>query len=322
MKKHNVKLGIFFIGGLIVLILGLYFVGARQNLFGSSIIVKSCMQNAAGLQTGSTVQFVGISVGSIDEITIINDSTVCISMKIDKEQANFISKDAVVRITSDGLMGNKIVSIGTGDPSSGHIEDGDELLSKEPVQVEAIMTSVYENCKNLEAFTANLMKLSERIKNGEGVLGKMLMDTATEKKVEYMMTDMETSVKNIKTLSSNAKDISDHITDGDGLIGKLVYDDSMGQNVDQIVDSMTQVSSELKHVAEDLSQFANKLNKGEGSVSRLVNDTTMAKDLDQTIKNAKQRTAELEETIDIINNSWILNLFSKRNKKDKNKSNE
>ncbi|QCK16819.1 MlaD family protein [Mangrovivirga cuniculi] len=313
--KDKVKLGLFVFLGVMILILGLYFVGARENLFSSSLKVNACFSNAAGIQKGSAVQFVGIHVGSVEEINIIDDSTVCLTMRIDEEQAKFITKDAIAQIGSEGLMGNKLVSISPGSAKGDNIEDGDRLSTKEPVKVEAIMESVMENSKNLEKFTANLAKISEDLLEGKGLAGKLLTDTTSEDRIESIITEMQLVAGNLHNVSRGAEDVVTKISDGEGTLGKLVYDESMSKDVDKMMDSLSQATYKLNLTLKNLSEFSKKMNEGEGAAAMLVNDTTMAENLNKTIIEAKQRTVELERTIDIINESWILNLF------DKNKNN-
>jgi phospholipid/cholesterol/gamma-HCH transport system substrate-binding protein len=50
-------------------------------------------------------------VGTIDAIDIVNDSTVIVKAKIDEEVRKFIKTDAQASIGSDGLMGDKILTI-------------------------------------------------------------------------------------------------------------------------------------------------------------------------------------------------------------------
>ena len=54
--RSNVLLGIFVIIGIIIFVLGVYFIGERQNLFGKTTRIHSVFKNVSGLQLGNNVR--------------------------------------------------------------------------------------------------------------------------------------------------------------------------------------------------------------------------------------------------------------------------
>ena len=89
MNKENsnrIRLGIFVISGLVLLIVGLYFIGSNKNLFGSTLKLETSFREISGLQTGNNVRYSGINVGTINKIEIINDTTIRVEMVIDEKR--------------------------------------------------------------------------------------------------------------------------------------------------------------------------------------------------------------------------------------------
>ncbi|MDP3443999.1 MAG: MlaD family protein, partial [Ignavibacteria bacterium] len=108
MKKNasnKVKLGIFISLGMLLLILGIYFIGERQQFFRSTFRLNGVFKNVSGLQIGNNVRLSGVNVGTIDNITIISDTSVSVEIMIDEKARQFIKKDAIASIGSEGLMG-------------------------------------------------------------------------------------------------------------------------------------------------------------------------------------------------------------------------
>ena len=321
MKTNNLKLGIFFTGGLIILIVSLYMVGSRQNLFKSNITIHSHFTNALGLKEGSSVRFVGIPIGAVDQISIINDSMVHVTMKINKDHAEFIKKDASALITTDGLMGNQLVTIMPGGSLERPVLDGDTISTQKAVGVETVMSSVLENSRNLEVLTHSFIDITSRISSGEGLVGQLFFDSATSNRFESIIRSISESTHNLEMATLNVLDISNEITNENGTIGKLVYDDSIAQGVHTIMDSLKTASTNINKASREINSFTHSLNDGNGPLRRLVRDSIMAQNLDKAIANAKERSEELEETIELVNNGRILNLFS-GNKKSKQKKQE
>ena len=117
MKKkvsHKVRLGIFVSLGILIFILAIYFIGEKQQLFRSTFRLSGVFRDVAGLQVGNNVRLSGINVGTIDNITIISDTSVRVIILVDETTRQFIKKDAVAGIGSEGLMGNKVLVISPG----------------------------------------------------------------------------------------------------------------------------------------------------------------------------------------------------------------
>src|SRR5450755_1851879 len=105
MKKNSGlrwKLGIFIVVGSALLVLGLFFIGKQKNLFVSVFPLKAVFKNVSGLKIGNNVRFGGISVGTVDGIQLVTDSTVSVNMSIKSEVRKFIKQDASAGIGSDG----------------------------------------------------------------------------------------------------------------------------------------------------------------------------------------------------------------------------
>ena len=72
-QKFKVRLGIFIIGGILLFVIAIFFIGRQQNLFNPVFKVTANFFNVSGLQVGNNVRFSGINVGTVDNIIIIND---------------------------------------------------------------------------------------------------------------------------------------------------------------------------------------------------------------------------------------------------------
>ena len=73
MKKNTsnkIRLGIFVSLGIVVFILGIYFIGERQQLFRSTFRLSGVFKDVAGLQAGNNVRLSGINVGTVENISI------------------------------------------------------------------------------------------------------------------------------------------------------------------------------------------------------------------------------------------------------------
>src|SRR5690348_5384377 len=118
------KLGMFVIIGLVVFAAAIFFVGRQTNLFGSTFHLTAQFKSAGGLKEGNNIRFSGLNVGTVNTITL-QDSFVVVDMVIKKKVQEFIKSDATAIIGSDGLMGDKVLTINPGTISKSHVKDGD-----------------------------------------------------------------------------------------------------------------------------------------------------------------------------------------------------
>ncbi len=81
-EKFKVRLGLFIIGGLALFVLAIFIIGKQQNLFNPVFKLSTTFRNVSGLQVGNNVRFSGINVGTVDNIQIIDDSTVWVDMLV------------------------------------------------------------------------------------------------------------------------------------------------------------------------------------------------------------------------------------------------
>ncbi|MGK7389744.1 MAG: MlaD family protein [Candidatus Cyclobacteriaceae bacterium M2_1C_046] len=308
-KKKKVRLGIFVTIGLIIFVGVIYYMGTDRGLFGERIEVSAIFKSVEGLKEGNNVRFSGIKVGVVKEVRIISDTTVKVIMNVEEEAAQFMKEDSYATIESEGLMGNKMVSISQGGEAAPVIEPGTIIPSREPIGMEDVLQRIAKTANEANRLTENLADISERIKSGKGALGKMIYDTTLMNRVNRSLTLIEASSRDVRQFTTEINEMAENLNEGDGLATKLIYDEEWAHDVGATLDSLHKTSTMMTKAGRDMKIFMDKLNSEKGAIQKLLNDSTMAKDLHQTIINIKKGTQDLDEAINTVDNSWILNLF-------------
>ncbi len=206
MKKESGnkwKLGMFVIIGLLLFAFTIYFIGKQNNLFGSTFHLKAKFTTVSGLQVGSNVRFSGINIGRVDEIELITDSSVLVALIIRKEIQQFIKTDATASISSDGLMGDKILAITPGTGITNPVKNNDFIDSKNPVEMADVMSSLKVSLDNAGIITSQLAQFSSKMNNGNGVLTKLLSDEDFSNSIKGTLTNLQTSSKEFSQFTTN-----------------------------------------------------------------------------------------------------------------------
>lgn len=203
--ESNWKLGMFVMVGLLLFILIIYFVGKQQNLFGSNFELKSKFKTVSGLKVGNNVRFSGINVGTVSEIGLENDTTVVVVLTIEEEVQKYIKADARASIGSDGLVGDKVLTISPGTSSHEIIKNNAFIKSTNPIEMDALMKSVKASVDNAEIITGQLAEFTYNMNNGKGTLSKLMNDKDFAKKLDATMTNLQTGTKGLSENMEAAK---------------------------------------------------------------------------------------------------------------------
>lgn len=204
-QKFKIRLGLFVIGGLTLFVLAIFIIGKQKNLFNPVFKLTTTFYNIGGLQVGNNVRFSGINVGTVDNIAIINDSTVKIDMLIRKDVWKFIKSDCRVAIGSEGLIGDKLINISQGSFAAHLAKEGQQLESSEPIETDAIMASLQVSAANAEIITQQLAEIMTKINKGNGTLGRLIQDETIAENLNQTIVNLKKSSKGLDENMNAAK---------------------------------------------------------------------------------------------------------------------
>jgi len=199
------KLGMFVTIGLLLFIMAVYFIGKQKNLFGSTFHLTSKFKTVSGLEVGNNVRFSGINIGTVEEIRLINDSSVVVSMVIKDDVREFIKTDARASIGSDGLMGDKVLTISPGVKSQKVIENNGAIASIDGIEMQDLMKSVKKSVDNAAVITDELAIFSHSMNNGNGALARLVRDDKMASSVSNTISNLESGTKGFSENMEAAK---------------------------------------------------------------------------------------------------------------------
>ena len=196
-QKFKVRLGLFISGGILLFVVAIFIIGKQQNLFNPVFKITTTFYNVSGLQVGNNIRFSGITVGTVDNIIIINDSTVRVDMLVRKNVQKFIKADSEAGIGSEGIIGDRVLNITQGSNEASVIKDGQSILSTEPVETDAIMKSLLGTAVNAEIITLQLAEIMVNINSGEGTIGRLIQDTTIAENINKTILNLRRSSRGL-----------------------------------------------------------------------------------------------------------------------------
>lgn len=204
--KSRIKLGIFILAGSAIFLLAIFVIGKQRNLFNPVFRLNTSFYNVSGLQVGNNVRFAGINVGTVDNLRIMNDSTVFVEMLIRKEIQKFIKTDCIVSMGSEGLIGDRILVITYGSPDADQVSEGEYLVSNEPVEADALLNSLQVTATNVEVISRQLAEIMVKINSGNGTLGRLIQDTTIARNLDATISNLKSSSSGLNENMKAAKE--------------------------------------------------------------------------------------------------------------------
>lgn len=326
---NYVRLGLFVILALTLFTIGLYNIGNKRNMFGSSVMVSTFFSNVKGLQQGNNVRYSGINIGNIKNIEVVNDTTLRVEMLLQKRVLDFLKKDAVASIGTDGLVGNMIVNISPGEGRGALIADGDILQSYSSLETEEMLNALGSTTDNIALLTIELLELIEKVNKGEGSLAMLINDRRTAENLVETTQNLRSTSENLEILSAQMQANIDKMTKGKGLWGYLSRDTTFERDMQSItagmdslinrrtapiLDNLLISSENLAATTEEVTQLVESIDLESGLLGTVMNDSLVAHNFKNTLENLDESMLKLNENMEAVQHNFLFRRYFKKQK--------
>ena len=313
-EAQKIRLGIFVIIGTALFVTAVYFIGQRQNMFEKTFTLNAFFQNVNGLQKGNNVRYSGIDIGTVKDISMINDSVIKVEMAIEEKILSHIKTDAIAAIGSDGLVGNMIINIVPGKRENATtIKNGDTIESYSKIGPDDILSTLGSSSENLAILSSDLLKITDAILQGQGTIGVLLNDTAMAKDLSQSVTNFNrasySAIRSIKDLNSIISDIK---TNDNTVLGLLINDTISGQKLKTIVKNLEATSLEIDNLVETATSVVNTIQSNDGALNYVLNDTSLVNSLKSTFKNINEGTIKFNENMEALKHNFLTRGYFKK----------
>ncbi len=315
---NNAKLGLFVFAGFVFLIFSLYMIGRNRNLFGSTFTITVRFNNINGLVPGNNVRYSGIDIGTVERITLVNDTSVLVTLVIDKSAEGHIRSNAVATIGTDGLMGNKLVSIKSQPGDAPIVGDGDEIMSRKPIETDEMLQTLNTTNENIAVITHNLKEITAKL-NSRNSFWNFLSDTLIVQDLKVAVGSLRKAGQNTEQFTGNAARMVRKMEAGEGLANTLFTDTTLAQQLTRSLNEIQLASKDLSLASAQLKESMDKAGRGEGTLGVLLSDTASANNLRKTLRNVEQGTNRFNENMEAMKHNWLFKGYFKDQEKQKKK---
>ncbi len=218
-RFSHIKIGIFFLSGLVILLVTLAFI-KDFTFFRPSYEVKVFFDFAEGIKRASPVRFCGVDVGQVREVIVVSSAggpKVKVIANIDRGIK--IPKGSYFFINSLSLFGEKYLEITPPFQYSEYIKKGGTVEGISPVPLFQVFAG----------FTQTMEELKSFIEEGE------------------IKSSLENALKNLEDITLSVKGVVEDIQAEKGTVGRFLYDDSLYRKTEEFISDIKENPWKLLH---------------------------------------------------------------------------
>jgi len=253
------RVGIVVLVALVAVMVGIFTIGKKANLFRKKFPYETRFDSASGLVTGNPVRLNGVNVGSVLEVILSGDPadrTVRVVYDVDKRAAPRLRKGTHASIKTIGLLGDKYIELEGGTAEEPEVEIGGQIPPAPGAGIEKLLEGGGDLVPDLAGIARSLKNILARTEQGKGFLGALTSEGEESARLGNSL--------HATLLSLNA--ILKKVEAGHGLVGKLLADDRYGRETSE------SLGTAIHSVQNIFGKIEESLRTNTGAIPALLSD--------------------------------------------------
>ncbi|MBI1749047.1 MAG: MCE family protein [Acidobacteria bacterium] len=298
----ELRVGLLVLVGLFLIAVGIFYV-TGAGILAAKYRVRTYLPEVEGLTIGAPVRLDGVEIGNVERVRMNpargdRSRNIEVTLRIDKKYMDEVRTDSTASLITEGLLGNRYVSIQRGFTGTVIQAEG-EVPGREEKAIKAIVERGADLVQNLDELSKKVKDMVAGVEEGKGNLGKMLVDEEAYNRLNDILTRSQDMVRNAQA--------------GQGSIGKLLTSDELYNKVNSAAGRFDTVLGDVQAQKgtlgkfvydpqgyEQAKQFFEKGNAlladvkaGKGTAGKLVTDDALYTKWRNTGENLESATAKL-----------------------------
>ena len=311
-NKQAIIVGVFIFLGLIFLLAGILIIGNIRETFNTKMGVVSIFDDVAGLKEGNNVWYSGVKIGTVKNMNFFGKSQVEVSLNISTKSQKYIRKDAKVKISTDGIIGNKILVIYGGTTDFAQVEEGDTLAVERMFTSEDMINTLQDNNENLLTITSNIKVITNRLVDGDGTIGKLMKDTSMYTNLNAATVALQHATVKAEQMISSLATFSSGLNKKGTLANELITDTTVFNSVKASVVKFHQMADTASVFITNLKKAGSNPNS---AIGVLLHDKEAGAYLKESMKNLESSSKKLDSDLEAAQHNFLLRGYFKKKAK-------
>lgn len=312
--RNELRAGVFVLVGLVSICTLIVIMGRERQIFASQSSYNALFHDVKGLSAGAPVRMGGIPIGRVDKVGFAKtpgDTRVHVKLLINDSFIDRIRPDSKVSIDTQGLLGDRFISI-----SSGHepnpLKPGSEIAASEAADLAQVLARAQSAVDNTSQITERINQSLEglspetfrNIASASQSIAEVFRAVKTEEGFIHRLIYSESDGKKIvESLASTSKDVSallHQIRTGSGILHALIYTDGGDKAVTRLFDA----GDSLAAASDSISTLLAATKDGKGLLHDLiytdVEPGVVAKRVEEVLISLAKTAQNLRTTSDAL----------------------
>jgi len=311
-NKQAVIVGVFIFLGLVFLLAGILIIGNIRETFNTKMGVISIFDDVSGLKEGNNVWYSGVKIGTVKNMNFFGKSQVEVNLNISTASQQYIRKDAKVKISTDGIIGNKILVIYGGTEDFAPVEEGDTLAVERMFTSEDMINTLQDNNENLLTITSNIKTLTNQLVDGEGTIGKLMNDTSMYSNLNAATVALQHATVKAEQMIGSLATFSSGLNKKGTLANELVSDTTIFNSVKASVLKFHQMADTASVFITNLKRAGSNPNS---AIGVLLHDKEAGAYLKESMKNLESSSKKLDADLEAAQHNFLLRGYFKKKAK-------
>lgn len=307
---QRTRLGIFiFVSGALLISLVVFFAANQVFEKSDTYYIAYHDVSVSGLEVGSPVEYLGIRIGVISDISIDPQDINSIIVELAVEPGTPIKSDTRADIVSMGITGLKAIEIRGGSNQARFLKDGDQISPGASTTEEitgranVIAEKTEKVINNLQQFTdpENLGKFTDAAENINALAYQLnstitLFDSLIKENRKEITATVETAYLIAGSLDSSSRQIKEAMTS----INRVVQGDTISEILGNAHDITTQLSeTNLKTLIQNLAEMTDQTRVLLYKIDQELDQNSQ--EFSESVQLLRVTLSNLEETSNKIN---------------------
>jgi phospholipid/cholesterol/gamma-HCH transport system substrate-binding protein len=236
--KQEVKAGMLVLAGVTLTMIAIVVLGGKQNIFVSTQDYTSHFAKVDGLVGGAKVVLGGLQIGLVNNVDFDEKSRdIKVSYAIESRYAKWIRQDSTIELVTQGVLGDKYLSINAGSMDQPQIPEGGEIVPGGSKDFSQLFNSSEKLMLQLQATAASLDQVLTSFNRNNRADQMFAGFAVTSKNLGELSTKLNKDLEQgkLKNTLLHLNSILEKIDHGQGSLGAFINDPGLYDDAKALV---------------------------------------------------------------------------------------
>lgn len=277
--SSEAKVGLVTVVGVILFSYTIIDLAQAEILGKPGYEVHSIFSDAKGVQKGNTVRYAGVNVGRVLRVATTS-SGVDVVLKLDKQV--IIPKDSPISITTDGLLGEKIINITPGSNKERGLQEGDYVLGTSSKSMDDLVNTANDLIQNTNQMVVNVNRIIGDSQTQAAIRDSMIHINNITAQTDAML---QANAGNIRAIAQNMADLTAQMNSS---LQRIDGDGATSDNIRSLVKNMNESSKQLTMIANSFAKVTGDPHTQENLQMTLQNTAAISQKVNQLLSGNRE----------------------------------